>query len=243
MKKLRLGELETRIAGGSDREGDGQGPVIVLLHGFGAPATDLVPLWRQIDVPSEVRFVFPAAPIVLDPGLPDEVAGRAFWMIDIAGLQAAALAGRVADLIEREPVGLSEARRALTSVIDAIEGELGVPSDRIVIGGFSQGAMLACDFALRDSRPLAGLVLLSGTLITHSAWRKLAPLRAGLPVLQSHGRADPILPFAVAAALSQLLADAGLELEFLEFNGGHGIPSGVLDRLGPFATRALGLSR
>jgi phospholipase/carboxylesterase len=239
MRKLRLGELDAHIAGGSDREGGGSGPVVVLLHGFGAPATDLVPLWRQIDAPRDVRFVFPAAPHVLEPGLPDEIAGRAFWPVDIAALQAHAAAGRVHELIEREPEGLADARHALTTLVDALETDLGVPSSAVVIGGFSQGAMLACDFALRDPRPLAGLVILSGTIITMSEWAKRAPSRAGLPVLQSHGRSDPILPFEVALLLHRLLEDAGLDIEFVEFNGGHGVPPSVLDRLASFIARSV----
>ncbi len=240
MKQTKLGPLEARIVGGSDREGGGTGPVVVLLHGFGAPATDLVPLWRQIAADPAVRFVFPAAPIVLEPGLPDDIAGRAFFMVDIVGLQAAAAAGDYAALSEREPEGLDRARAELTLLLDVVEKELAVPSSRILLGGFSQGAMLACDFALRDARPLAGLVLLSGTVICKSTWQRLAPARAGLPVLQSHGRADPILPFELALELGQLLSSAGLPLEFLEFNGGHGIPAGVLDRFAPFMARAFG---
>ena len=109
-----------------------------------------------------------------------------------------------------------------------------------MLGGFSQGSMLACDFALRDPRPLAGLALLSSTVICRSEWQKLAPSRAGLPVLQSHGKDDPILPFALAENERDLLRDAGLDVEFVAFNGGHGIPGGVLDALGRFLNRALG---
>jgi phospholipase/carboxylesterase len=100
--------------------------------------------------------------------------------------------------------------------------------------------MLACDFALRDQRALGGLVLLSSTVIARSEWRKLAPRRAGLPVLQSHGRDDPILPFELAENARDLLQGAGLPVEFIAFNGGHGIPAGVLDALGRFLTRTLG---
>ena len=57
MRTLELGGLECRVVGGSDREGGGDGPVVVLLHGFGAPGDDLVPLWRVMDVPRGTRFV------------------------------------------------------------------------------------------------------------------------------------------------------------------------------------------
>jgi phospholipase/carboxylesterase len=110
-----------------------------------------------------------------------------------------------------------------------------------VLGGFSQGAMLACDVALRSARAPAGLVLFSGAPVDVPSWRQLAPARKGLPVLMSHGRSDPILPFAGGEYLRDLLREAGLSVDFIEWNGGHGIPDGVLERLGPFlAARAAG---
>src|SRR5262245_35185840 len=149
MRKLRFGKLDAWLAGGSDREGGGSGPVLVLLHGFGAPATDLVPLWRQIAGPREMRFVFLGAPIILEPGRPDDVAARAWWMIDSAEMRRKAAAGRIDERIERVPAGLAEAREALLGAGTAIEQELEVPSSSIVLGGFSQGSMLACDLTLR----------------------------------------------------------------------------------------------
>jgi phospholipase/carboxylesterase len=240
MRKLRLGQLDAQITGGSDREGGGDGPVVVLLHGFGAPGTDLVPLWRQIETSHAVRFVFPAAPLVLETGMPDDYAGRAWWMIDIGELQEKAAAGRLDELTARVPEGLLEARAALSSLVDALDTELGVQSSRVVVGGFSQGSMVACDFALNDERPLAGLILLSSTLLARHEWLRLAPQRAGLPVLQSHGRSDPTLPFELAEKQRDLLLGAGLDLQFIAFNGGHGIPGSVLDAMGPFLQRTLG---
>ena len=100
-----------------------------------------------------------------------------------------------------------------------------------MIGGFSQGAMLATDIVLRSARPFGGLAIMSGTLVSHSEWLPLMAARKGLPVLQSHGRADPVLPFAIAERLRDELGAAGLPVEFTPFNGGHGIPGPVLDGL------------
>jgi phospholipase/carboxylesterase len=236
MRQVKLGELTARVTGGTDREGGGEGPVLVLLHGFGAPGTDLVPLYRALDVPAEVRFVFPAAPIVLDPRAPEELAPRAWWLIDIPRLQQAMAQGRGAELVREKPPGLEEARKVVNGLLDALETELHAPLERVVLGGFSQGAMLACDVALRTERSPAGLVLLSGAPIAAPEWRALAPARKGLPVLMSHGRSDPVLPFVGGEYVRDLLREAGLLVDFIEWNGGHGIPNGVLDRLGPFLT-------
>ncbi|HEX6766556.1 MAG TPA: hypothetical protein VF103_13780 [Polyangiaceae bacterium] len=237
MRTLTLGGLETRLAGGPDREGGGDGPLLVLLHGFGAPGTDLVPLWRSLRVPAEVRFAFPAAPLVLDETAPPEFAPRAWWMIDILRLQRAIEQGREAALAlakEPPPAGMAEARERVEAFLDACETELAAPRERVVLGGFSQGSMLACDVTLRTDRPPARLVILSGAPVSEPEIRALAPKRAGLHVLQSHGRADPILPFAGGEYLRDLLRESGLDVEWMPFAGGHGIPDGVLERLGPF---------
>ena len=237
MRELTLGGLEVRLAGGPDREGGGDGPLLVLLHGFGAPGTDLVPLFRSVRAPQEVRFAFPAAPIVLDPTAPPELAPRAWWMFDIARIQSAVAQGSAATLAlakEPPPPGMPEARARMEDFLDACEQQLSAPRERIVLGGFSQGSMLACDVTLRSARPPARLVILSGAPVSEPEWRPLAKGRAGLKVLQSHGRADPILPFAGGEYLRDLLREGGLEVEWVPFGGGHGIPDGLLDRLGPF---------
>ncbi len=234
MRVQKLGELTVRIAGGVDREGGGDGPVVVLLHGFGAPGADLVGLHRGIVVPREVRFVFPAAPIALEPNAPEELMPRAWWLIDIPGLQSAIREGRAVELARETPPGLDEARDKMMGLLTAVEQELGTPVERVVLGGFSQGAMLACDVALRAERAPAGLVMMSAAPVSVPEWRALAPARAGLPVLQSHGRANPVLPFAGGEYLRDMLREAGLAVEWIEWNGGHGVPDGVIERLGPF---------
>jgi phospholipase/carboxylesterase len=121
-------------------------------------------------------------------------------------------------------------------LLDDLQEKLGVASERVILGGFSQGAMLATDVVLRDNRPFAGLAILSGTLIAKDEWSALMPARRGLPVVQSHGRADPILPFSAAERLHGMLETAGLQAEFVPFNGGHAIPPPALERLATLIT-------
>src|SRR5260221_11214931 len=136
MREAALGGWRTRICGGTDREGGGTGPVVILMHGFGAPGTDLVPLWRELSVPHDVRFVFPEAPLELDFG------GRAWWPIDMARLQERFEKG-AERLIAEVPAGIAEARCAVLALLEALERELSLVPETTVIGGFSQGAMLA----------------------------------------------------------------------------------------------------
>ena len=234
MRRLTLAGLTLYLAGGPDREGGGDGPLLLLLHGFGAPGTDLVALHRAIVAPPAVRYAFPAGRLALDDGAAGDMGPRAWWMIDIARLQTAVVSGDALRLAGETPEGLAEARAAVEGLLDALERDHAAPRERIVLGGFSQGGMLACDIALRTERAPLGLVLLSGAPIAEPEWRALAPRRAGLRVLMSHGRTDPILPFAGGEHLRDLLREGGLDVEWHAFSGGHGIPDGVVERLGPF---------
>ena len=136
---------------------------------------------------------------------------------------------------------MAEANAQVVALLDDVESRFGAAGDRLVLGGFSQGAMLALDVAVRSSRPLAALCLLSGTLLCADVWTPLLDRLRAIPVFQSHGAADPLLPFSAAARLHELLVAARVELEWVPFQGGHEIPNAVLGRLKPFLARALGL--
>jgi phospholipase/carboxylesterase len=234
MKVEQLGGLKVRLTGGTDGRGSGDGPVVVLLHGWGAPGDDLVPLGQEIDAPRGTRYVFPEGPLSFQIGFggPSSGSGRGWWMLDVQRRQREIAAGRARDLSREVPNGLSEAREKVTALLDDAERRLA--AKQIVLGGFSQGAMLACDVALRTGRPLAGLVLLSGTLLAQDEWTPLAPKRKDLRVFQSHGSADPLLPSFMAEQLRDLLKQGGLSVEWVGFRGGHEIPEVVLDKLGGF---------
>jgi phospholipase/carboxylesterase len=235
MRIVELGGLTVRIAGGTDREGGGEGPAVVLLHGFGAPGDDLASLWRVMRAPAGTRFLFPEAPLSLgELGMPG---ARAWWMIDMVRLQRTRTPDEVNQMMSEVPAGLAAARAKVLAMLDAVDAEL-KPS-KLVVGGFSQGAMLSVDVALRSDRPLAGLVAMSGALIAEKEWRPLAAKRAGLPVLQSHGSRDPILPFAAGERLASLLKEAGLAHQWVPFQGEHTIPPVVIDALGAFLERHL----
>jgi phospholipase/carboxylesterase len=114
-----------------------------------------------------------------------------------------------------------------------------VTSDRVLLGGFSQGSMLALDVALHDSRPLAGLALLSTTPLCLSEWQPLMAARRDLPVLQTHGTQDVVLPHALALEERDLLEAAGLDVTWISFPGGHELPPLVLNALADFIAMLL----
>lgn len=236
MREEQISGLRTRITGGTDGKGGGRGPLVLLLHGFGAPGDDLVPLADALSVPAGTRFVFPEGPLSLSFGPGN---ARAWWLIDMARLAQDRAAGRVRDLSQDIPKGLVPVRETMLSFLKEIEQRFDADPKKTVLGGFSQGAMLSCDLMLHTDRPYAGLVQLSGTLLAQPIWGPLLPKRKGLPVFQSHGVQDEILPYAGAERLRDTLAHAGLSVEWHNFRRGHEIPRVVLQRLGPFITKAV----
>ena len=238
MKKLKLGPLQVTAAGGSDREGGGDGPAIVLCHGYGAPGDDLVSIARVVAGSRELRWFFPEAPLELDLGF--GMAGRAWWNIDMMRLQEAMMRGQARQLAGETPEGMAEARAALEECLAEITARFGLARERTVIGGFSQGAMVTTEIALHAEQPFAGLVVLSGSLVSEDRWRAAAGSSGPtLDVLMSHGRADPLLPFEGAEALRALLEGAGARVTWVPHAGGHELPTVALDRLGAFLRERL----
>src|SRR5262244_1788153 len=174
MRNARYSGLDVRITGGMDGQGGGGGPVVILLHGFGAPGDDLVALGDGLAAPKGTRFLFPVAPLSLDIAFGDS---RAWWLIDIARIQADRAAGRIRDLSQETPKGLAPARDQVLNFLRDIEQKLSADPRQTVLGGFSQGAMVSCDAMLHTDRPYAGLVQLSGNLLAQSIWGPLMPKR------------------------------------------------------------------
>lgn len=224
----------SEIAGLTTRIVDPAGPdaanlTVILLHGFGAPGDDLVDLARYLELPA--RFVFPEAPLELSGMYGD---ARAWWHLDLARLELELRSGSPHDRSAELPDGLPAARQQVSRLVDQLAARFATTDDRIVLGGFSQGAMLSLDVALHRDQRLAGIVLMSGTLIAESEWAPRMAKLAGVPVFQSHGRADALLPFSVAESLRDKMKTVGALVEWHPFVGGHEIPAGVLAELGTF---------
>lgn len=236
MMSERLGELDAVIVPSRSSE---TRHVVVLLHGFGAPGYDLVGLGAELQSKDDTAFVFPAAPHTFSElyGAPPMVDARAWWKLDLERIEQARRTGGVRDLSRERPEGLDEARRAVVSLLDALAVKH--PSADVTIGGFSQGAMLACDVALREERTFSKLVLLSGTLLSEDEWTALFPRLATrkTPVFQSHGTLDDILPFSLAEKLRDGLTGAGVDVTFERFEEGHGIPEEVMEALAAWLGR------
>lgn len=206
---------------------------VIFCHGFGAPGDDLVPfgphLTSLIGRPTlGIRYYFPEAPLALDSvGMPG---ARAWWMLDLEKLQLASEGKLTRDQREVLPEGLESARDALAETVDQILKESSLTPDRVVLGGFSQGSMVATEVALHEAATPAALLIYSGTLLCESRWRSLAKQKSTLKVFQSHGKSDTLLPYSGAEALHRLFVECAIEAEFFPFSGPHTIPTEALDR-------------
>jgi phospholipase/carboxylesterase len=220
-ERTEIAGLTTRIVGPADAK-----LTVILMHGFGAPGDDLVGLAPYLQAP--VRFVFPEAPLELGGLYGDS---RAWWLLDLARLEQQLASGGSVIRSAEIPEGLAPARDHVLKLAAAIEARFPGP---LVLGGFSQGAMLALDVALhRDTKP-AGLLLMSGTLLAEPVWGPRFASLAGVRVLMSHGRSDQLLPFSAAETLRDKLRGAGATVEWVPFAGGHEIPPVVIDSASKF---------
>lgn len=213
--------------------------LVFLAHGFGAPGGDLVPLADALfqaepALRDGVQFVFPEAPLSLeDEGIP----GRAWWPLNLAKIQSQLASGRFEDVRQEKPPGLIEAREALHAMVRDACMATGLKPSQCVLGGFSQGAMVMMDAAVLHAEPVGGLVLLSGAVVNEAAWKTGVARLPTIPVFQSHGRYDMVLPYIAGEWLHDVWTSQGRTVEFISFDDGHTIPWPVLTALGRFLRR------
>lgn len=186
---------------------------LIVLHGLGADGFDFVPICGELRLQTlgAIRYVFPHAPqrpVTINGGY----VMRAWY--DILGT----------DLVKREDEpGLRESQQQIAELIDR-ERERGVPAERIVLVGFSQGSAMALMTALRYPHRLGGAVGLSGYLplaATTTAERSTA--NADLPVFLGHGTQDPIVALARGAASRDALRALGHQVEWHDYPMPHSV--------------------
>ncbi|MEN5204400.1 carboxylesterase [Stenotrophomonas sp. TWI700] len=195
---------------------------VLWLHGLGADGHDFAPIVPELVRPHwpAIRFVFPHAPvqpITINNGVPmrawyDIVSMDFRSRADSAGVEASIVELEL--LIEREIVR-------------------GIPAERILLAGFSQGGAVILSALLRRTRPLAGLIALS-TYLPDPA--KAAAARVAdaisVPVFMAHGTQDPVIPVAIAEHTAQTLGSLGLPVEWHTYTMAHQVCAEELHALG-----------
>ena len=186
---------------------------VIILHGLGADGTDFLSMADELRLGAvgPVRYVFPRAPVrpvSINGGQPM----RAWY--DILG----------ADIARREDeAGLRESFAQVHLMLDA-EVARGMPADRIVLAGFSQGCAVTLGAGLRYGQRLAGLVGMSGYMPladTLAAERHQA--NQATPVFLAHGRSDPMVTLARGKAGRDLLLAQGQRVEWHDYPMAHSV--------------------
>lgn len=202
---------------------------VIWLHGLGADGNDFVPIVRELDLSGcpAIRFVFPhatAIPVTLNGGY----VMRAWY--DILG----------ADLVKREDAaGLRKSQTAIEALI-AQEIARGIPADRIVLAGFSQGCAMTLQTGLRHPEKLAGLLCLSGYLpLSAVTAAERHPANQHAPIFMAHGRADPVVPIQRAEQSRDLLAALGYGIEWHEYPMQHSVCAEEIDDISAWFKRVL----
>ena len=201
---------------------------MVLLHGYGSSENDWAPFAKTIALAPGARFIFPRGPESArrSDGAP---AGRAWWHLDLSTDMHKGVLG--ADLSAKKPAGIERAAQAVRALLARRGNRAAQP---FILGGFSQGAMVAAEVAFLSDEPLRALVLLSGTIVDQKLWSANYARRKGLHVFISHGRADPTLSFAVADRMRGEMTDAGILVTWFPFDGGHETSAEVVVALNQF---------
>ncbi len=204
---------------------------VVVLHGLGADGSDFVPIAQRLDLSAigPVRFVFPSAPV-----RPVTINGgyemRAWY--DIYPPQPGGTRR------EDEP-GLRESQSIVQQLLDR-EAERGVPGERTVLMGFSQGCAMTLLAGLRAPQRLAGLVALSGYLpLAPQTGAEASDANRGLPVFMAHGAFDEVVVPARGEAARDQLGALGFPVAWHSYPMAHEVCLEEIDDINAFLLRVL----
>lgn len=206
MRELRFG-----------RKGAAKGEataLVVFLHGYGADGADLLGL-ADVLGPHLPGAAFAA------PDAPDRCSGGGF------GFQWFPIPRFDGSTEAMAAAGVEASAAELNAFLDARLAEEGLTPDRLVLVGFSQGAMMSLHIAPRRAEAVAGVVAISGRLLRPEALADAARVKP--PVLIMHGDQDPVVPFGELARAGDALVAAGFQVFGHVMKGtGHGIaPDGL----------------
>ncbi|WP_079434002.1 alpha/beta hydrolase [Zoogloea sp. LCSB751] len=187
---------------------------VIWLHGLGADGHDFEPVVEAFDIERlpPLRFVFPHAPlraVTINGGY----VMRAWY--DIVS----------SDFSERreDPAGVLESAGQVAALI-ARENARGIPDERIVLAGFSQGGAIALHAGLRHPRRLAGILALSTYVpLADTLEAEASPANRDVPIFMAHGHDDPVIPYAFGKRSGDLLASAGYPLQWHGYEMEHSL--------------------
>jgi phospholipase/carboxylesterase len=206
VSSLDLLEHRIRPANGEPRG------ALVLHHGRGTDMNDLLPLVDALDPEQSLVGVTPQAPLQLPPG------GWHWYAVPRVGFP--------------DPTTFWQSFELLERFHDALPDELGVPWERVIIGGFSMGTVMSYALGLSERRrPPAGIIALSGFIPTVEGFEPQLEDRSDLPVAIGHGSMDPVISVEFGRRAKETLEAAGLPVLYREAPIGHSVDPSYLPLL------------
>ncbi len=198
---------------------------VILFHGYGADAYDLQSLSDVLETSQPCNWLFPQG--ILEVPIGPGWRGRAWWNIDLMDLQKRQNDPNF-DFSTETPPGLEHARQLTSEMLEKLMTDHQLNWSDIVLGGFSQGAMLAVDLFLHAKENPKGLLLFSGALINKQNLKPLLAQRAGCTYFLSHGISDPVIPVRSGQQLEGFLSSGGMKGRLHTFQGSHEIPMEII---------------
>lgn len=195
---------------------------IIWMHGLGADANDFVPIVKELDLRDcpAIRFVFPNAPqipVTLNGGY----IMRAWYDIAAVGT----------DINKREDeTGLRLSQQRIDALI-ARENSRGIPTDKIILAGFSQGCAMSLQTGLRHPQKLAGIMGLSGYVpLADKVAEERHIANQETSIFLVHGTSDPVIPIQRAQQSRDLLLSLGYKIEWHDYWMQHSVsPQEIID--------------
>jgi phospholipase/carboxylesterase len=198
--------------------GDPEG-ALVLFHGRGTDENDLFPLLDALDPERRLLGVTPRGPLSLPPG-------GAHWYV-------------LGELGYPPPETFLPSYRMASALVDELATETGIPPERTVLGGFSQGAVMSYALGLGADRPRpAGIVALSGFVPTVEGF-ELDLERPLPPIAIGHGAYDPVIGVEWGRRAKDLLERAGADVLYHESPLPHAVDPAFLGELQPWLRAAV----
>jgi len=198
------------------------------MHGLGADGSDFVPIVRELKLPPlGIRFIFPHAPmrpVTINGGF----VMRAWY--DIV----------VQDLVRQEDErGIRDSQELVGQLIEKEIGR-GIPTNRIVLAGFSQGGVITLQAGLRYSKRLAGLLALSCYLpLAATLEKERSAANQDVPLFIGHGTTDDIVPLKRGTDARDALAKLGYKPEFHQYPMPHSVHPDEIADIGAWFQRTL----
>ena len=224
MKSLELIELAT----GTDPTG-----TVIWMHGLGADGWDFVPIVRELPLPEglALRFIFPHAP-VRPVTINNGFEMRAWYDIKQQDIS------RVPD-----EAGIRDSQAQVEALI-AREAGRGIPAERVVLAGFSQGGAIALQAGLRFKQKLAGIVALSTYLpLQESFDAEASGANKTTPIFMAHGSQDPVIPVQLADASRKALDERGYKIDWQVWPMPHSVCAEEVAAIGEYLGWVFGADR